>query len=192
MVCIPISRTLAFHEDSKINMQKVFQFWREPEAFFNAKASHTSNEVQNRKKPSNYTHIPNLDLTAEDLRDALVEGRVDTLQVFSPMEVRYHLLLMRNEDREKEVVSLREAFSIAVGKRSEGKEGKAQQQGRPLFTKANNLLKQYQPKRKKGEPKPKKLNLVNYLNGDELPEELVKPMQGIALRQGCWFAVVNG
>ena len=167
-------KTLAFHEDSKINMRKVFQFWREPEAFLAAPATDTRDEVQNRKKPSNYMNTPNLDLTAEDLRDALVEGKMDTLQVFSPMEIRYQIPLRGIE----KPLSMRDAFFKAVGKRSENKPGEAAQQGKPLFGKANALLKQYQPKQKKGE-KPKKLNLVSYLNGEELPEELIKPMEDL-------------
>ena len=165
--------TLAFHPDSKVNMQAVLQFWREPEQFLDASDTHTPSEVQDRKKPSNYTHIPNLDLTAEELRDALVEGKMDTLQAFSPMEVRYTIPLERSE----EALPIRDIFSQAIGKRSEGIKGDARNPN-TLFSKANTLLKQYQPKRKKGE-KPKKLNLVNYLNGDDIPEELIKPMEAL-------------
>ena len=66
--------TLAFHPNSKVNMKAVVNFWQQPEAYFNAVSSHVSEEVQNRKKPSNLIHMPNLDLSAEQLRDAIVEG----------------------------------------------------------------------------------------------------------------------
>lgn len=80
---------LAFHPSSKVDMQAVMRFWQEPEKFLDAEATHTPEEVHNRKKPSNYIEIPYLDLTAEELRDALVEGDMDNLQVFTPMEIRY-------------------------------------------------------------------------------------------------------
>ena len=44
-------------------MKKVFKFWRDPEGFLGISDSHTPLEVHNRKKPSNYTDIPNLDLS---------------------------------------------------------------------------------------------------------------------------------
>lgn len=56
--------TLAFHPDSKVDMQMVMQFWRDPESFLAAPASHTSEEVHDNVKPSNYLHVSNLDLTA--------------------------------------------------------------------------------------------------------------------------------
>lgn len=80
---------LAFHPDSKVNMQMVLQFWREPEKFLELADEHTPSEVQDAKKPSNYTDIPHLDLTAEELRDALVGGELDRIQTFLPMEIVY-------------------------------------------------------------------------------------------------------
>lgn len=88
---------LAFHPSSKVDMQAVIQFWREPGIFLSGSDTHTPEGVHNRKKPSNYTEIPNLDLTAEELRDALVEGNMDTLQVFTPLEITYKIKINGKE-----------------------------------------------------------------------------------------------
>lgn len=89
---------LAFHPSSKVDMQAVMRFWQEPESFLDADATHTPAEVHNRKKPSNYIEVPYLDLTAEELRDALVEGDMDNLQVFTPMEIRYKVEVKGKEN----------------------------------------------------------------------------------------------
>ena len=88
---------LAFHPSSKVDMQAVMKFWREPQSFLEGSDSHTPEEVHSRKKPSNYIEIPNLDLTANELRDALVEGDMDTLQVFTPLEIAYKIPIRGKE-----------------------------------------------------------------------------------------------
>jgi len=103
-------RVLAFHRDSRVDMRSVMQFWRDPEAFLGAEASYTLPEEHDRKKPSNYIHMPNLDLTAEEIRDALVGGQLDRLQAFSPLEIRYEIPL-----EEVETPSIRKAIALAVG-----------------------------------------------------------------------------
>jgi len=81
--------TLAFHPN--ISMEEVFKLWEDPESFLQNMDTHTPEEVHDRKKPSNYIEIPNLDLTAAELRDALVEGTYDRLQAFTPMEIIYQV-----------------------------------------------------------------------------------------------------
>lgn len=117
---------LAFHPN--INMEKVLQFWRDPHAFLEIPDEH-SQVTHERKKPSNYVEIPCLDLTAEGLRDALVEGALDSLQVFHPMVIEYEVA---PEPR----TLLRESF----GSRREGISGKARSP-KKLFSRVNTLFK---------------------------------------------------
>ena len=109
--------TLAFH--SNINMKSVLQFWKEPEIFLGVSDNHTSVEVHDRKKPSNYIHIPNLDLSAENMRDALVEGDLDVLQAFKPLEIIYEFKNQRGG-------KILDSVKLALGSRKEGVIGKAQ------------------------------------------------------------------
>lgn len=130
--------TLAFHPN--IDMKAVFQFWRDPEQFLDLKDNHDAAKVHDRKKPSNYTHIPNLDLTAEDLRDAQVEGDLDKLQAFRPMEIVYEL------PQSGEVVSERETDLLvlmkeALGSYRDKKEGKAKDP-KKLFSQLQRLFKE--------------------------------------------------
>lgn len=129
--------TLAFHPTSKVNMQDVMQFWRNPAAFLNNQDSHTPAEVHDRKKPSNYTEIPNLDLTAEQLRDALVEGKIDQLQVFTPLAIRYEIL----KDNEK-YPPTSEMIREALGSKKNNVEGKAKN-SQKLFGELKKAFKQH-------------------------------------------------
>ena len=150
--------TLAFHPDSKVNMQAVLQFWRDPEDFLDAHDVHTPDEVQDRKKPSNYIHIPNLDLTAEDLRDALVEGVLDRITTFPPMEIRYS------------IPPTRDALSQALGSPSKGVKGTAKSPNK-LFSEVNKLLKQHKTYQKS------RVNVNKYLDGDDIPEDLEQQVE---------------
>jgi hypothetical protein len=66
-------------------------FWEDPAAFFGLESSHTSQEFHNLKKPSNYIDIPNLDLSPVELRDALIEGALDKIQAWKPLEIIYEI-----------------------------------------------------------------------------------------------------
>jgi len=144
--------TLAFHPDSKVNMDAVIQFWRNPESFLAADASHTPHEVHDKKKPSNYLHMPHLDLTAPELRDALVEGKMDSLSVFTPLEIRYTFPL-------GDVVPepLPDLVHKALGSNKEGIQGVARNP-RKLFSELGKLLKPYG------------VSVVEYIQGKSLPE----------------------
>jgi FtsZ-interacting cell division protein YlmF len=126
--------TLAFHPN--IAMAKVIQFWKNPEEFLEINDTLTPDDVHNRKKPSNYVDIPNLDLSAKELRDALVEGYYDHLQVFEPLEINYKILT-EGKYKDKE---LNELISIAVGKRSERIKGEAKNPDK-LFSEFQKLFK---------------------------------------------------
>lgn len=144
--------TLAFHPDSKVNMSAVMQFWREPESFLAAEASHTPYEVHDQKKPSNYINMPNLDLTASDLRDALVEGRMDGLSVFTPIEIHYTIPI--GEIKQKPLPDL---VQSALGSNKKGIEGSTRN-SKKLFSELEKLLK------------PHGLSVVDYIQGKALPE----------------------
>lgn len=141
-------KTLAFHPDSKVNMQSVLEFWRNPEHFFeagDAQMTHgTELEVHNAKKPSNYVDIPNLDLTAVQLRDALVEGDMDKIQAFLPMEIVYAL---NEQEKISEDLSFADILRREVGSRRDNTANA------PLFKAVNSLLQE------------KKLNTVDFLQG---------------------------
>lgn len=84
-------RKLAFYPNSKVPMQKVFEFMDEPESFLGVDDEHGDQNVNERKKPVNMLYFPHLDLNAFDLRDALVDGTMDKLQFFPPAEVNYKI-----------------------------------------------------------------------------------------------------
>jgi hypothetical protein len=85
--------TLAFGTTSQVDMGAVMEFWQSPESFLKRKATYGNVEWHERLKPSNYTEQQRLDLSAEDLRDALVEGKMDTLAAIRPFEIHYELPL---------------------------------------------------------------------------------------------------
>lgn len=145
---------IALHPDSAVDMQAALQFWREPGDFLQLSDAHTPEEIHERKKPSNLTQIPHLNLDAYDLRDALVEGALDKIQVFTPMEIEY-------------VVSapLVERAKAALGSRREGIVGQARNPQR-LFAAISKVLKQ------------EKIAMQDFLGGaKELPENAVTEIE---------------
>ena len=148
--------TLAFHPN--ISMEKVMEFWKEPERFLEIMDTHTPREVQNRKKPSNYVEFPHLDLTAEELVDALVEGDYDKLQVFKPMEIEYRIA---ESGTGKQKTNLPELIYQAVGKRSEGIAGEAKDP-KKTFGKLTKLFKT------------RGIKLVDFLKSADIEKEFPK------------------
>ncbi len=84
---------LAFHPN--IEMDKVLQFWKEPAKFLDIEDEHAPAPLRTLKKPINCITVAHLDLTASDLRDAVVgrKGEIgsalDRLQVLPPFEAEY-------------------------------------------------------------------------------------------------------
>lgn len=150
--------TLAFHPN--ISMEKVMEFWKNPAYFLDVADEHTPEEIQNRKKPSNYFEFPNLDLTPEELRDALVEGAYDQLQVFRPLEIEYAIKKDGVQTEPEAEKSLKDLIFQAVGKRSEGKKGEAQDAS-ALFTELNRFFKS----------KLQKVALMDYLKTEGAEEK---------------------
>ncbi|HEY9678971.1 MAG TPA: hypothetical protein V6C76_13260 [Drouetiella sp.] len=119
---------LAFNQKSRVSTSSLDEFVNDPNRFFDREESHQT-EFHDAKKPSNYSDIPHMDLTAEQLRDALTNGTLDKLQVFSPMTAEY-------------VVggpTLAKELDTALGSTSENRTGKAQRVGR-LFKEVRDLL----------------------------------------------------
>lgn len=114
--------TLAFHKASKVNMEAVMEFWRDPQTFLSRMDTHTPDEVQNAKKPSNYLQVPLLDLTAEELRDALPEGDLDAMQAFSPLAMRMTM------PRDGKFLSIAERLDEALGSKNNDRAPKAKNQ----------------------------------------------------------------
>lgn len=141
--------TLAFHRDSKVSIDAIKQLAMEPERYLAAKASHTPEALHDAKKPSNYTDIWNLDLTAAELRDALIEGDLDRIQSHPALEIRYVLPV---KDGKREEPTLQEKIQIALGERKKGN-GRAREP-KKLFATLNQKIKQ----ETQG-----KLHLVKYL-----------------------------
>ena len=147
--------TLAFHPN--ISMDAVLEFWRDPAAFLGVGDLHTTEEVQDRKKPSNYTSIPNLDLTAEELRDALVEGVYDYLQVIKPLSVVYEI--PRELPKQVLIVDFKDLFLRAVGSRKDDKKGEARDP-KKAFSEIGKLFEKY------------KLNIQEFLSAADYQEYL--------------------
>ena len=155
-------KTLAFHKYSKVDMGAVMQFWRDPYNFFAESASHTPEEIHNSKKPSNYIEIPNLDLYAEELRDALVEGKIDKIQAFSGLEIKYQIPLEDEDETEKE--DIRDLIKKSLGSRKEGLKGTAKN-SKKLFNNLKELFKKQE------------LNLQKYLDGEDLSETKAEDLE---------------
>jgi hypothetical protein len=130
--------SLAFHPN--ISMAAVLQFWREPATFLNIEDEHTDEDINQAKKPSNYISLPYLDLSAEDLRDAYVEGVLDDLQTAPAME-RIYSVGVEDEENPNTVIGLQSAVVKALGKRREKIKGLAKQP-KKLFKELNVFCKE--------------------------------------------------
>jgi len=151
---------LAFHPDGNVDMQKVFEFWHDPQIFLDLPDSHTPEEIHNRKKPSNLAEIPNLDLTPEDLRDALVDGSLDRIQAFAPMSVEYTIGYSLREEVSKALGSYREKVSGLAG------------DPKKLFGEIAAVLKSA------------KITVQQFLAGEVVPPEAEEEIRALLLKSG--------
>jgi hypothetical protein len=103
---------LLFHKGSKVNANEVIRFITNPDSFFQSDDIHTEQDLHDNKKPSNYYDIPHLPLTAEELRDAIIEGSLDQIQAFRPLEIEYNIPKSDNIPP-----TFREDLSRALGSR---------------------------------------------------------------------------
>ncbi|MDD5725891.1 MAG: hypothetical protein PHC53_00560 [Patescibacteria group bacterium] len=114
---------LAFHPN--IAMDSVMQFWREPAKFLGIDDRHTDQQINQVKKPSNYISLPYLGLTAEDLRDAYVEGNIDQIQTLPPMESEYSKIGLSDADNPETSEGLHNYLIKALGQERKGVKGQA-------------------------------------------------------------------
>ncbi len=148
--------TLALHPDSKVAKEPIEEFLlNEPTDFLERDDVHSS-ELHQHLKPSNYVEIPHMDLRAEELREALIDGTYDRLQVFTPMKVEY----------EVGGVDLAKELKRALGSRAEGQKGEAQNVGK-LYSEVSKFLKQ------------DKLTIAAVLKGAEMSQEVVSKITGL-------------
>ncbi len=152
---------LAFHPN--IEMAKVIELWKEPGEFLESSDSHTPDEVHSRKKPSNYTDIPNLDLTAEELINALVRGYYDSLQAFEPLEINYKIIVDGGKYGNLE---LNELILKAIGKRRENILGEAKNPDK-LFSELQKLFKGSD------------INIISYLQSGKVEENKTEILENI-------------
>ncbi len=136
--------SLTFHPN--INTSSVLQFWQDPEGFLNI-GDTDSRKTHELKKPSNYTNIPYMDITGEDLRDALIEGSLDKVHEWSPLEVIY--TIPTGEYAEKSFVDI---LKSALGSKRDGVQGEAKKPG-VLFKELNTYTES------------RSIDLMNVLNG---------------------------
>lgn len=141
---------LVFHPS--INTSKVLEFWQDPEKFL----GESDDDSPNNLRPSSYLEIPYIDLSAEELRDALVEGKLDSLQVFMPLEIIYKI--------PKENFSIQEAVKTALGSRKNNVKGKAKSPPK-LFYNLNNFLKA------------KGISMQEYISGKKADKLLEKEVE---------------
>jgi hypothetical protein len=158
---------LAFSE-SQVSTDLAIQFALEPDRFLDVGDVHSNSELHSRKKPSNYMHIPHLGLTAVELRDALVDGVLDRLQVFNALEIQYQL--PRDGDMEKlknsPAVSTRGLLQEALGSRKGGVQGKARNV-KQLFHQCKQLLKLHN------------VEMPQYLEGQEISAEVEQSLKDL-------------
>ncbi len=114
---------LAFHPN--ISTDAVIQFWTDPAEFLAIDDAHTPEAINACKKPSNLLSLPYLGLDATDLRDALVNGELDDLQVLPPMERRYYFGTPVAEQIKDDAGLLHYALRNALGERKKGVKGTA-------------------------------------------------------------------
>jgi hypothetical protein len=81
--------TLMWHQDSKVKIGAAQEFFLTPEKFLAVDDVNAVDEIHGRKKPSNYTEVDHLDLTARELVEALVTGELDQIQALGALEIIY-------------------------------------------------------------------------------------------------------
>lgn len=125
---------IAFSKTGKVDMKAVLEFWQDSESFLERGDAHAPKQLHDAIKPSNYTEVSYLDLSAEDLRDALVDGSLDRVQTFRYMEIIYSV--SENNDLSIEL-DFYDELKKQIGSRKEGN------QNRKLFHAVKRILKKH-------------------------------------------------
>ena len=148
---------VAFNKTGKVDMKAVLEFWQDPETFLARGDAHTPEALHDSVKPSNYTDVNYINLPSDKLRDALVDGSLDRIQTFKPMEIIYSV------DKETKLnveLDFYSELKKQIGSRQEGT------QNPKLFNEVKKILKEH------------KIDLLAYLvNKREVLEELPQATQ---------------
>jgi hypothetical protein len=134
-------KTIMFHEDSQVNIGAAEEFFMSPEMFLERGDAHAPSRIHNRKKPSNYFDIPNLDLTAEELVEALAVGDYDKIQTFPGMEVVYSVSDATEPSADNAKIKTAEQLSLIDRVKNEVGSRKLGNANPKLFGELNKLLK---------------------------------------------------
>jgi len=129
--------TLLFHP-SVTDTHSVKLFWNDPYSFFELESSHTPHELHNLKKPTNYVNIPNLDLSPVELRDALVDGALDKIQAWQPLEINYEMASNPNDGKQYQEF-LQKSLAVIMPE-TLGRESKGVKNKKKLFSQIINIL----------------------------------------------------
>jgi hypothetical protein len=152
---------VAFNKTGKVDMKAVLEFWQDPENFLTRGDIHTPEALHTAVMPSNYTEVGNLNLSSTELRDALVDGSLDKIQTFKPMEIIYSV------DKETKLnveLDFYSELKKQIGSRQDGT------QNSKLFHEVRKILKSHG------------INLLQYLLDkreviDELPQATKQMIQ---------------
>ena len=106
-----------------ISLGSVLKFLKEPELFLSAPAMFVNNQLQERLSPARLLDIEKIQLTPEDVRDALVDGTMDRLQVLPPHEELFAFDAQSNDIFSAS--ALQGGFARAIGRQREGIKGEA-------------------------------------------------------------------
>ncbi|MCC6219688.1 MAG: hypothetical protein IT291_00435 [Deltaproteobacteria bacterium] len=161
--------TIAFHKASRVNMDRAIEFWKDPAKFLDIGDIDTPDEIHSLKKPTNYIQIPHLDLTPEQLRDALVDGVLDRIQVIRPLEITYEF-----PKQEQIITSTREALQDALGTRADVNHWNKEKRG-SLYKEVAGVLNQAGLKGKDG--------VIRYLKGEPISRDVELALEKLLSRK---------
>jgi len=123
-------KTLAFHRDSKVDINAVREIIKNPNTFLKRGDKNALSEIHQKKLPARY--LDSQVLTATELVESLVNGDYDKIQSFQPFEKTYRV----PRDNSTTVESL---LREALGSRRQGIFGKSQNPGK-LFAEISNYF----------------------------------------------------
>ena len=126
---------IAFNKTGKVDMKAVLEFWQDPETFLARGDLHTPKALHDAVKPSNYADVTYINLSSAEIRDALVDGSLDKIQTFKPMEVIYSVDKETKLNVEPDFYS---ELKNQLGSRQEGT------QNSKLFNEVKKILKTHE------------------------------------------------
>ena len=126
--------SVAFSKTGKVEMKAVLDFWRKPQDFLERGDLHAPKVLHHAVKPSKYTEDQFLKLSAEEIRDSFIDGTLDKIQTFVPMEIIYSV---DDKVRIKTELVFYGELKKEIGSRKDGT------QNPKLFNEVKNIFKKY-------------------------------------------------